>query len=89
MRKMLVTSHQNTKKNLKNLWLDHIAQSRHYNFQQEVESQHKFHHFLVNSTSWFKYEELIEDWLNLTVLDETKRSSTEESTCRRHRNVFL
>ena len=24
------------------------------------------------STSWFKYEELIEDWLGLTVLEETK-----------------
>ena len=23
--------------------------------------------------SWFKYEELIEDWLDLTVLEETKR----------------
>ena len=25
------------------------------------------------STSWFKYEELTEDWLDLTVLEETKR----------------
>ena len=25
------------------------------------------------STSWFKYEELIEDWLDLTVLEQTKR----------------
>ena len=25
------------------------------------------------STSWFKYEELIEDWLDLAVLEETRR----------------
>ena len=25
------------------------------------------------STSWFKYEELIEDWLDLTVLEDTQR----------------
>ena len=27
------------KKNHKNHWLEHVAQSRHYNIQQEVESQ--------------------------------------------------
>ena len=25
------------------------------------------------STSWFKYEELVDDWLDLTVLEESKR----------------
>ena len=25
------------------------------------------------ATSWFKYEELIDDWLDLTVLEESKR----------------
>ena len=39
------------------------------------------------STSWFKYEELIDDWLDLPVLEKQKtRSSTEEQTCRRCRN---
>ena len=39
-------------------------------------------------TSWVKYEELIDDWLDVTVLEETKkRTSTEEWTCRRRRNV--
>ena len=40
------------------------------------------------STSWFKDEELIDEWLDLTVLEAEKRgSSTEEQTCRRCRNV--
>ena len=29
--------------------------------------------FFNESTSWFTYEELIEDWLDLTVFEETKR----------------
>ena len=42
------------------------------------------------STSWFKYEELIDDWLDLTVLEAEKtRSSTEEQTCRRCRHVQM
>ena len=60
-------------KNQKKHWLEHIAQSRHYNTQQWVESQQQFHHFFNGSASWFKYEELIEDWLDLTVFEETKR----------------
>ena len=28
------------------------------------------------STSWFEYEELIEDWQNLTVLEASKRGPT-------------
>ena len=40
------------------------------------------------SPSWFKYEELIDDWLDLTVLESRKtRTSTEEQTCRRCRNI--
>ena len=35
------------KKNQKNHWSEHTAQSRHYNIQQEVEPQQKFHHFLM------------------------------------------
>ena len=31
--------------------------------------------FLGGSTSWFKYEELIGDWLDLAVLEESKRIS--------------
>ena len=60
MRKILVSSRQNTKKNQKNHWLEHIAQSRNYNMQQEVESQQQFHHFLMgqhpglNTRSWSK-----------------------------------
>ena len=65
-----MTSHQNTKRNH---WLEHIAQSRHLTLQQEVESHQKTHNFFDGSTSWFKYEELIENWLDLTVLEETKR----------------
>ena len=29
--------------------------------------------FFVGSTTWFKYEELIDDWLHLTVLETGKR----------------
>ena len=40
------------------------------------------------ATSWFKYEELIDDWLDLAVLEaETSRPGTEEQTCWRCRNV--
>ena len=68
VRKILVTSRQNTQ----NHWLEHTAQSRHFIFQQEVESQQKSPLF-EGSTSRLKYEELIEDWLDLAVLEETKR----------------
>ena len=73
MRKILVTSHQNTKENQNNHWLEHFAQSRHLIIQQEVEFTTKIPPLFDVSTSWFKYEELIEDWLDLTVLEETKR----------------
>ena len=40
------------------------------------------------STSCFKDEELIDDWLDLTVREaEERRPSTEEQTCRRCRTV--
>ena len=40
------------------------------------------------STSWFKYEELIDGWLDLAVLEAEKtRIGTEEPTCRRCRNA--
>ena len=39
----------------KNHWLEHIAQSRHYNFQQEVESQqNSVQHSRLSSRSWSK-----------------------------------
>ena len=41
--------------------------------QQEMESQQKIPPLFDGSASWFKYEELIEDWLDLAVLEETKR----------------
>ena len=73
MRKILLTSHQNTKKNQKNHWLQHLAQSRHLSIQKDVESQQTSSPLFDGSASWFKYEELIEDWLDLTVLERTKR----------------
>ena len=40
------------------------------------------------STFWFKYEELIDDWLDPAVLESRKaRTSTEEQTCRRCINM--
>ena len=52
--------------------IEHMAQSRHFNIQQEMGSQKKMPSLFDGSTSWFKYEELIEDWLDLTVLEDTK-----------------
>ena len=42
-----------------NLWLVQIAQNQQINGQQEVES-------------WFSYEDLVDDWLDLTVLQAGK-----------------
>ena len=40
------------------------------------------------STSWFKYEELIDDWLDLTVLQAVKRGpALKNPTCRKRRNA--
>ena len=39
---ILTSSQLKTKKNLPNHWLEHIAQSRQINVQQEVESQQRF-----------------------------------------------
>ena len=39
-------------------------------------------------TSWFKYEELLDDWLDLTQLEAGKTwTSIEEQTCRRRINL--
>ena len=38
-----------------------------------MESQRKIHHFNDGTTSCFKYEELTEDWLDLTVVDTSKQ----------------
>ena len=35
-------------KNRPNLWLEHVAQSRQINVQQELESQRRFHLFLMD-----------------------------------------
>ena len=60
------------KRNQKNYCLEHVAQGRHLIIQQEVESQSKIPLLFDGSTSWFKYEELIESWLDLSVLKETE-----------------
>ena len=52
------------------IWLEHIAQSRQINIQQEVIPSP-----FDGSTSWFTYVELIDDWLDLTVLEAEKRGS--------------
>ena len=58
-----MTSSQKTRKDRPNLCLEHIAQSRQINIQPLFDG----------STSWPKYEELIDDWLDLTVLEAEKR----------------
>ena len=68
-----MTSHRKIEPNPPNLWLEHIAQNQQINGKLQVKSLRKFHHFLIRSTSWFKSEELIDDWLDLTVLEAGKR----------------
>ena len=41
-----------------------------------MESQKRFHPFFDGSTTWLKYEELIDDWLDLAVLEAEKRGPT-------------
>ena len=52
-----------------------IITKNHSTIQQKVESQQKIPPLVDGSTSWFEYEELMEDWLDLFVLEETKRGS--------------
>ena len=64
-------SQQNTYR--PNLWLEHIAQNQQVNGQLQVESLRTFPPLYDGSTSWFKYEELVDDWLDLTVVEAGKR----------------
>ena len=64
-------SQQNTYRT--NLWLEHIAQNQQINGQLQVESLRTFPPLYVGSTSWFKYEELVDDWLDLTAVEAGKR----------------
>ena len=73
MRKLLTTSLQKILIQRRNLWLEHFAQNQRINGQVQVESLTKNPPLFGGSTSWFKYEELIDDWLDLTVLEESKR----------------
>ena len=68
-----MTSHQNTKKNQKNHWLEHYRAESTFDFSAGSGITTKCPPLSDGSTSWFKYEELIEDWLDLAVLEETKR----------------
>ena len=72
MRKILVTSQLQTKKDWTNLWLEQVAWSRPNNGQQEVGSRERFHHPLMDQRPGCKYEELIDDWLDLAVLEKQK-----------------
>ena len=73
MRKLLTTSLQQISIKRPTLWLDHFARIQQMNGQLQVESLEKNPPLFDGSTSWFKYEELIEDWLDLTVIQERKR----------------
>ena len=53
--------------------LVHIARNQQINGQLQVELQRKCHHSFNGLTSGFKYEEPIDDWLDLTVLEVSKR----------------
>ena len=74
MKKLLMTSRQKTQMQRPNLWLEHFARTINRSMGQlQVESLQKSNHFLDGSTSRFKYEDIIDDWLDLTVLGTSKR----------------
>ena len=56
---ILMTSQQKTETNWPNLWLEQIARNQQMNGQLQVES--------------LRYEELIDDWLEFTVLEAGQR----------------
>ena len=68
-----MTSHQKTKTDWPNLWLEHIACNQQMNGQLRSGTTSNIPPLFDGSTSWFKYEELIDDWLDLTVLEAGKR----------------
>ena len=57
------------RKNRPNLWFEHIAQSRRVYKQQAGGITTKIPRLFDGSTSWFENDELIDDWLDLTVLE--------------------
>ena len=69
MKNILMTSQQKIHTEQPNLWLEHIAQSRHITGQQEVGSRRKIPPLFGGSTCCFKYEELTDVWLDLTVIE--------------------
>ena len=73
MKKILTASHLKTKKNPLNRWLvrAHRAESTDLKTARSG--------FTAKIPPWFKYEELIDDWLDLTVLEETKRGPALEN----------
>ena len=72
MKKILTTSQWKTKTDRPNLLLEHIAQSRPINGQQEVGSRRRFHYFWTDQGPGLSVKELIDDWLDLTVLEAKK-----------------
>ena len=54
-------------------WFEHIAQNQQINGTATSGIIIKIPPFFDGPTSWFKYEELIDDWLDLTVLEAGKR----------------
>ena len=68
-----MTSHQNTKKESKESLVGAYRAESTFDFSAGSGITPKIPPLFDGSTSWFNYEELIEDWLDLAVLDETKR----------------
>ena len=68
-----MTSQLKTKQDRPNHWLEHIAQSRQINIQQEVESQERFHLFLMGQRPGLSTRSYwTDEWLDLTVLEAKK-----------------
>ena len=70
MGKALTNSLETTQVPRQTSWSENFARNQQMNGHLQVESLQKF---LDGSTSWFKCEWLLEDWLNLTVLEVSKR----------------
>ena len=78
----MLISQLKTEKDLPNLWLEHIAQNTARSGMTT-----KIPPLFGGSTSWFKKEELMAGWWDLTVLEAEKTRASTEQTCSRRRNA--
>ena len=76
MRKLLMTSRQKTQNVTTNSMVGSFRAQSTDRWTAASGITSKIQPLFDGSTSWFKYEELIDDWLDLTVLEERKRGQS-------------